>query len=220
MGVSQNLYANPSQNFKQVWFPGAHSDCGGGYEDTSISDLTLAWMCDQLSPFIDFNEDYIVEQVDENIQRNYATKASPDKPAWQWSLGKIHSSSTFLTSVTGFWINRTPGRYQELDYASGKPAQPAMLLRDTHEFIHPSVRARYYYGLDESNSNYKPKALDGWKMSTKKADDGSLSVAWQYDGPKGDIASGKVMPEAELGKFEKLLLSRDPEMNANLFPDS
>jgi len=29
---------------KQVWFPGVHSDVGGGYPDTGLSDLALEWM--------------------------------------------------------------------------------------------------------------------------------------------------------------------------------
>ncbi|WP_029582739.1 DUF2235 domain-containing protein [Bradyrhizobium sp. URHD0069] len=29
---------------KQVWFPGVHSDVGGGYPETGLSDLALEWM--------------------------------------------------------------------------------------------------------------------------------------------------------------------------------
>jgi hypothetical protein len=29
---------------KQVWFPGVHSDIGGGYPETGLSDLALEWM--------------------------------------------------------------------------------------------------------------------------------------------------------------------------------
>lgn len=29
---------------KQVWFPGTHSDVGGGYEDAGLSDIALKWM--------------------------------------------------------------------------------------------------------------------------------------------------------------------------------
>lgn len=36
-------------NLKQVWFPGNHGNVGGGWWDQQISDITLAWMCDQLS---------------------------------------------------------------------------------------------------------------------------------------------------------------------------
>ena len=44
---------------KQVWFPGNHGGVGGGWYDQQISDLTLAWMCDQLSFYagVEFNLD-------------------------------------------------------------------------------------------------------------------------------------------------------------------
>ncbi|MEM6259405.1 MAG: DUF2235 domain-containing protein [Planctomycetota bacterium] len=31
-------------NVREVWFPGVHSNVGGGYSDTGISDITLGWM--------------------------------------------------------------------------------------------------------------------------------------------------------------------------------
>ncbi|KAK4237622.1 hypothetical protein C8A03DRAFT_15863 [Achaetomium macrosporum] len=43
-------------NLKQVWFPGNHGNVGGGWYDQQISDITLAWMCDQLSTLgVEFN---------------------------------------------------------------------------------------------------------------------------------------------------------------------
>src|SRR3712207_6327842 len=35
------------QELEQVWFAGVHSDVGGGYAETELSDLTLAWMVDR-----------------------------------------------------------------------------------------------------------------------------------------------------------------------------
>jgi uncharacterized protein (DUF2235 family) len=32
------------QSIKQVWFPGVHTDIGGGYPEAGLSDLSLAWM--------------------------------------------------------------------------------------------------------------------------------------------------------------------------------
>lgn len=42
----------PNQVFKQVWFPGAHSDVGGGYERHELSDLALIWMVGEIESFI------------------------------------------------------------------------------------------------------------------------------------------------------------------------
>src|ERR1043166_4053154 len=37
------------QRVEQVWFPGVHSDIGGGYSSTDLSDITLRWMIDRAS---------------------------------------------------------------------------------------------------------------------------------------------------------------------------
>lgn len=34
----------PGRNVKQIWFPGAHSDVGGGYREKGLSDGALKWM--------------------------------------------------------------------------------------------------------------------------------------------------------------------------------
>jgi uncharacterized protein (DUF2235 family) len=36
--------AQPAQVVKQVYFPGVHSDIGGGYSNSGLSDITLQWM--------------------------------------------------------------------------------------------------------------------------------------------------------------------------------
>ena len=41
---TQGSGAPPTQNLKQVWFTGAHSEVGGGTEDSALSDITLLWM--------------------------------------------------------------------------------------------------------------------------------------------------------------------------------
>lgn len=35
------------QKVEQVWFAGVHSDAGGGYPETGLSDITLQWMLDK-----------------------------------------------------------------------------------------------------------------------------------------------------------------------------
>ena len=36
-------------NAKQIWFPGVHSDIGGGYKENGLSDCALKWMVDEAS---------------------------------------------------------------------------------------------------------------------------------------------------------------------------
>jgi uncharacterized protein (DUF2235 family) len=41
----------PKQELKQVWFTGVHCDIGGGYPDTSLSDIALLWMADRAQEY-------------------------------------------------------------------------------------------------------------------------------------------------------------------------
>ena len=34
----------PNQTVEQTWFPGVHSDVGGGYPESALSDISLGWM--------------------------------------------------------------------------------------------------------------------------------------------------------------------------------
>lgn len=44
----------------QAWFPGAHTDIGGGYKDHALSDLTLLWMVANASLCgLSFDKDYL-----------------------------------------------------------------------------------------------------------------------------------------------------------------
>lgn len=46
------LWAYPDHknyvSVEQVWFPGVHSNVGGGYEDRRLSDIPLRWMLDRI----------------------------------------------------------------------------------------------------------------------------------------------------------------------------
>lgn len=39
----------PRDNLQEVWFPGAHSDVGGGYDKDGLSDIPLQYMIERLS---------------------------------------------------------------------------------------------------------------------------------------------------------------------------
>jgi uncharacterized protein (DUF2235 family) len=41
------LRAGKIPNYEQCWFPGVHSNVGGGYDNTGLSDLALQWMADR-----------------------------------------------------------------------------------------------------------------------------------------------------------------------------
>jgi uncharacterized protein (DUF2235 family) len=74
------------QVLEQVWFSGVHSNVGGGYPDTGLSDITLRWMVDKATESgLSFDEQYLKEEL----------KPNP--------LGEIRDSMT--------WYYRPLGRY-------------------------------------------------------------------------------------------------------------
>jgi len=55
------------RNVLQVWFAGVHSNIGGGYEDSGLSDTAFVWMADRARECgLVINEDYMKERVDAN----------------------------------------------------------------------------------------------------------------------------------------------------------
>ncbi|KAF2672835.1 hypothetical protein BT63DRAFT_409907 [Microthyrium microscopicum] len=217
---------NKTTILKQVWFPGAHSNIGGGYENQAMADISLAWMMDQLDPFLDFDKNYLKKQNQALVKNFFAAdgvKPTKQKPAFEWGLGPVYEGLQFPLSLLGS-ITRTPGRYFELDYQTGKPnSKNPKLLQNTNEYIHASVRARYQYsdefgGFDAHGKPYKlSAALKNWELVTGKREDGTKCNSWRRN-LAGDAANGRELPEAEIGHFESQLLDLDPAMKTKLFP--
>ncbi|GAB7353947.1 hypothetical protein MBLNU459_g4549t2 [Dothideomycetes sp. NU459] len=152
-------------NLKQVWFPGAHSNVGGSYDDTATADITLAWMMDQLSGdeykasesydpknWIEFEDEYIKTQQDENLDWYKANQ----QPIRKWGLGAIFDSFTFPQCLAGY-VTRRPGRYHKMNPKTGHFISNK-LLENTNEYVHASVRARIAFrgrGLEESDKGPK-----------------------------------------------------------------
>jgi hypothetical protein len=70
---------------KQTWFPGVHSNIGGGMDDQQLSDITLAWMLSQLDGMLDFDQDYVFGQW-EATRRKQEELNKSDQPK-NWSFG-------------------------------------------------------------------------------------------------------------------------------------
>ncbi|KAI0337812.1 hypothetical protein BDW22DRAFT_1432991 [Trametopsis cervina] len=56
-------YGGAKQVFKQIWFPGAHSDVGGGYDTHELSDLALFWMTGEISSFINLDFPFLQQTI-------------------------------------------------------------------------------------------------------------------------------------------------------------
>ncbi|KAG8735872.1 hypothetical protein FRC12_017873 [Ceratobasidium sp. 428] len=80
---------NPTTILKEVWFPGSHSDVGGGGEKpTQMPKLSLIWMIGELREFLEIS--------DEKIRYPLLSKLEPldaynDSPAWKRVVDKYET---------------------------------------------------------------------------------------------------------------------------------
>jgi hypothetical protein len=198
---------NTRTNLKQVWFPGVHSNIGGGYDDQDISNITLAWMMSRLEPFIDFRHDYIQSVYASN--RAYY-KRTDQKTRW-WSFGEIYNSMTGVFALAGTKI-RTPGNYYRVDPTTGRPTNK--LLKNTNEYIHASARSRTGLGGPgiQDRGVYESRALREWQFSTQdpSTDGKEPAVVWTDHSDKNE--GQMVIPEAILLPTERALLENSPKV--------
>lgn len=164
-------------HLKQVWFPGAHSNVGGSYEDTASADITLAWMMDQLSgdalhvdkpdlwrpvDWIQFDEQYVLDQYSRYKRPHRDWKASNI-----WAMGRLIDSFNGIQMLASH-RDRAPGRYRKMNYETGieygpdyEPNKyPHNMLRDTNELVHASVRLRI--DLEGRSPEAEPGQHEPW----------------------------------------------------------
>ncbi|KAF2135928.1 uncharacterized protein K452DRAFT_157262 [Aplosporella prunicola CBS 121167] len=195
---------------RQVWFPGVHSNIGGGYDDQQLANITLAWMAAQLSPFLDFRTKYLLAQ-DDAAARYYVKRHETPRP---WAFGTIPNSAMGLYALAGTTA-RCPGTYHAVDPHTGRVTPRP--LRDTCEYVHPSVRARLRLGGpgEADKGKYSAGPLTrAWRLvvGESEGEDGAPSVVWRpVRGREVESGAPKVLPESPLWRLERELCARDPE---------
>lgn len=192
---------------RQVWFPGAHANIGGGYEDQQIATISLAWMMAQCQPFIDFDLDYLFDQW-EDAEDYYEKHEKNIRP---WSFGRIWDGMAGIYALGGVKI-RTPGRYTAVNPFNGKPTDDPLV--QTYEYIHPCVRSRLKLGGPGINDHgeYECKSLRDWKLVIEAGEPGAKrpDIFWRSRARPQD-GFVKFLPEAPLKQLEIELLQYDRE---------
>ncbi|KAH7360619.1 hypothetical protein BKA65DRAFT_189578 [Rhexocercosporidium sp. MPI-PUGE-AT-0058] len=203
-------------DLRQVWFPGAHSNVGGGYDDQEIANITLAWMMDQLASIgIAFQDEYIDKVFIQNVRyyenppKQQAKLSSmisrtpqwavdpiyeKHKPVRPWGLGKIWDSKSSFWHLSGTaW--RTPGLNKRADPDTGLLTDIPM--RDTNERVHSCVRIRLELdglGLDDKGL-YDPQALNkNWRLrqvALKVQDPIPYNASWGPGAPGPEVPGPK-----------------------------
>jgi len=204
---------NDRTNLTQVWFPGVHSNIGGGYDDQELSNITLAWMISRLEKFLDFRPDFLMNCWQEN--RAYY-KSTGQRTRW-WSFGEIYNSLKGIYVLAGS-TNRTPGNYYRVDPYTGRPTTKR--LKNTNEYIHASVRSRLGMqgpGLQDRGV-YDPRPLRDWTFDVEPAPhghggncaDGSM-IVWNNRSSRKSGGQSRI-PEAALLESELILLRQSPRV--------
>jgi Uncharacterized alpha/beta hydrolase domain (DUF2235) len=122
-----------AQNLRQMWFPGVHSNIGGGYEEHGLSDATFLWMVDQLqtSALIGLAPASIVSALDGRSAEAYPS-------------GKLQDSRTLLWHLIGC------------------PVPRPVAVSSVTEKVHDSARARSTAARTTARDTYKTAARVSW----------------------------------------------------------
>ena len=101
----------PGQTVEQVWFAGVHTDVGGGYRDTGLSDIAFQWMHSKAeSCGLTFDKDYLVAVLHPDV-----------------SIPMRNSKAGLYKFTRGFVRRLTPGE------GSTEAVHPAVIARrETH----------------------------------------------------------------------------------------
>lgn len=108
------------QVVEQVWFPGVHCNIGGGYEDTRLSDMALAWM---------------ISKVQKHTKLNFNRKTIEEE-VWPCSAGMVYRTSK------GGWFSKARTILPAIQEMV-KP-DPKLRIR-LNEAVHWSVKERYRF---------------------------------------------------------------------------
>jgi uncharacterized protein (DUF2235 family) len=131
--LRQNEKLLDAQYVEQMWFPGVHSNIGGGYDNCGLSDLALAWMISRVSEKtkLAFDEDELYRTI------------------WPCPAGTLYrSGGRGLLAATRTVLPKLPDSlgakaWRALrNWLAGKERK---LGQRVNEYVHWSVRDRLRY---------------------------------------------------------------------------
>ena len=131
--------SNTTTELRQCWFPGVHTNVGGGYPDQEIADMTLAWMIERTKKYLDWDPLYL-----QRIVKN----GGADRK--EWAEGKIYDSRTGIMRLAGRGVRTPRGYYEDANL-------------DTAELMHVSVRVRR-----KVVPEWDCAALQGWQWKPEE----------------------------------------------------
>jgi len=152
--LSPKAVEDGSQISEQVWFPGVHSNVGGGYADSGLSDIALQWMIDKArNTGLEFDNDAL-----QNI-----------KPE---TGGELRNSASGIFSFMRKLVRSiNSGVAFSIDEETGKRVQQNVVR---NESIHYTCMQRRH-----QQNKYKPKNLSDALSRSTPFD--PLKEKWEQD---------------------------------------
>ncbi len=130
---------------EQVWFPGVHSDTGGGYGDGGVGALTLKWMLDRVEMLKGTGKAALV------LRPGELAALQPD------GLGTIHDSRTAAYIYSRYRpMLRVIAQQRPAPSSARRLAALPLHARPLNEYIHVGVLERMKAGVDEAGDDYVP----------------------------------------------------------------
>ncbi len=154
------------QNIKEVWFPGVHSDVGGGYyeKESGLAKIALEWMIEEaIGPHTDDSEN--PQQFGLKIRQDkfdrYVLGKGNSKIVGPDSTSDRHESLRGLWKLVQ-WIPKSVWLVDEGREAVRKP--PSHRTIEVGESLHKSVLERM------EKRDYQPHSLNGRSIEEIKRD--------------------------------------------------
>lgn len=172
--VSQNRSLRPGQLVEQMWFPGSHSDIGGGWKETGLSDISLLWMAAKVRSVTGLAVD------EEHLRRS----TMPDALAPQHMVTSgLHAAERCLPYIRIIKGNSSgAGTVRSALLGKGRTYQPPEEELPINEFVHASALQRWGNRVEaihmgqRSLTTYRPANLEPIIASSDVADDRVVSA--------------------------------------------
>ncbi|MDX2155900.1 MAG: DUF2235 domain-containing protein [Hyphomicrobiaceae bacterium] len=148
-----------AQRIEQVWFPGSHANVGGGFEDSSLSDISLRWMAARSVSTAGIGFD--LEALDAMTAPDpLGELVAPTSD----SIYRVSAILPFLRLVGQQKTGIPPWRKAVL--GTHRTSWLGDEIETVNEALHPSaiarlgMRARHRRGLDAGARLYSPRTLE------------------------------------------------------------
>jgi hypothetical protein len=144
------------QIVEQVWMPGVHSNVGGSYADTGLSDIALRWMAARVRAHtgLVLDEDYLAEICKPNVAgTGYESRSAMYQTSKLYPYQRLINQTVPAGKGIGEWFRR---KFKDADRRNLLPAG----LKTINEALHVSALERWKLPevrCDVADENGKPQ---------------------------------------------------------------